>query len=241
MGGTWSRLWAVSRTASRTPDGRTEGHGPDAGQRPGSSRAVRCGSLGGSGRADGRHLVTAPGGQENGQTAHQWAARGPRAGCRAMAEQRAMLPWSALWLPMCPTWTQSAPRAVLQIRTRLRILGAPGRAGGRAPGPSSGRSSGRPNGPPAGRAEGSGAGCLAEVGQLRRGAVHLPGRLWPSGWAAPGHSSGQSGGRPDGPTVGRQRATGRTLGRSQAAPARRAALPWVALAIINPIFTVLIL
>ena len=112
----------------------------------------------------------------------------PRAGRmlgrgRAAPGRRAASPWVALWLPMCPTWTQSAPRAVLQIRTRLRILGTPGRAGGRAPGPSSGLSSGRPDGLPAGRAEGSGAGCMARGGCLQGGAVHLPGRPWPGGWA----------------------------------------------------------
>ena len=37
VGGTWSQLRAVRRTASRPPEGRTEGHGPDAGQWPDGS------------------------------------------------------------------------------------------------------------------------------------------------------------------------------------------------------------
>ena len=61
--------------------------GPDAWQRPGSSRAVRCVALGGPGRVDRRHLVTAPGGQEDGQTAHQWA--GLRATGRMLGRGRA--------------------------------------------------------------------------------------------------------------------------------------------------------
>ena len=132
--------------------------------------------------------------------------------------------------------------------------GGSGRVDRWAPGPNSGRSGGRPDGPPAGRAEGSVAGYLAEAGQLQGGALCLPGRLWPRGWAgiwsrlravsrtarradsgspeshrpeagqgpgssgavrcaslgrlwpsgwAPGHGSRRSGGRPDGPPVGR--------------------------------------
>ena len=61
--------------------------GPDAWQRSGSSGAARYTSLGVSGRAGGRHLVTAPGGQEDGQTGRQWAARGPRAGRWAEARR----------------------------------------------------------------------------------------------------------------------------------------------------------
>ena len=85
--GIWSRLRAVSRTARRADSGSPEGHGPDAGQGPGSSGAVRCGALGGPCRVDRRHLVTAPGGQENGQTAHQWA--GLRATGRMLGRGRA--------------------------------------------------------------------------------------------------------------------------------------------------------
>ena len=61
------------------------------------------------------------------------------------------------------------------------------------------------------------AGCWAEAGRLLGGALRLPGRPWPSGWAAPGHGSGRSGERPDGPPVGRQRATGWMPGNGRAA------------------------
>ncbi|SCJ24624.1 Uncharacterised protein [uncultured Flavonifractor sp.] len=197
------------------PAGLVEVHWLDAWQRPGSSGAVRCGSLRrlwprgwvvpghGSGRSAGR-----PAGRQMAvRKATGWMlGRG-----RAAPARRAVPPWAAL-----AGWTGR------------RLVTAPGS-----------QKDGQ-----TGRqwvTRGPRGGCMARGGCLQGGAVHLPGRPWPSGWAAPGHSSGRSGGRLDGPTVGRQRATGRTLGRSQAAPARRAASPWVALAIINPIFTVLIL
>ena len=181
LGRLWPSGWAPghgSRRSGGRPDGppvgRAEGHGPDAWQRPGSSRAVRCGSLGGSGRADGR--ASGPGsgqsaGRPDGPPAGRaeghglvlgngriapgrcavppWGGpgragrrlravrrtarratgglgRGPRGGRRAEARQlrrgALRLPWAALGLPMCPARAQSAPRAVLQIRPRRRIL-----------------------------------------------------------------------------------------------------------------------
>ena len=47
--------------------------GWNAGQWPGGSRAARCVSLGGSGRAGRRSLVPASGGQEDSQTGHRRA------------------------------------------------------------------------------------------------------------------------------------------------------------------------
>lgn len=47
--------------------------GPNAWQGPDGSGAARCGSLGGSGRADGRTPSPAPGGQEDGQACHRRA------------------------------------------------------------------------------------------------------------------------------------------------------------------------
>lgn len=136
------------------------------------------------------------------------ADSGPRAGCRAMAEQRAMLPWAALWLPMCPTWTQSAPRAVLQIRTRLWILGAPGRAGGRAPGHGSGQSEGRPDGPTVGHQR--------ATGRMHGKGRMPPGRRGTPPWASLAERMGwhlvpapcSPGGRPDGPPTGRAEGSG---------------------------------
>lgn len=194
---------------------------------------------GGSGRADGRTPGPVPGGQENSQQTHE------RAGCLAEAGQ---LQGGALRLPgwlcgylcvqlghnqrpaqcfksahVCGFW------ALLAERVGGHLVPAPGchldvqtayqRAGQKAAGPDAW--------------QGVDASRVARYTSLG-GPGRVDGR-------APGHGSRRSGGRLDGPTVGRQRATGRTLGRSQAAPARRAALPWVALAIINPIFTVLIL
>ena len=49
VGGTWSQLRAVRRTARRADSGPPEGHGPDARQWPGGSSAARCIALGGSG------------------------------------------------------------------------------------------------------------------------------------------------------------------------------------------------
>ena len=49
VGGTWSQLRAVRRTARRADSGPPEGHGPDARQWPGGSSAARCVALGGSG------------------------------------------------------------------------------------------------------------------------------------------------------------------------------------------------
>ena len=98
---------------------------PDTWQRPGSSRAVRCASLGGSGRAGG-HLVTAPGSQQDGQTAHQ------RAGLRATGlvlgngrtapGRRAAAPWATLVELVGGTWSRL--RAVR--RTARRPTSGPG-------------------------------------------------------------------------------------------------------------------
>ena len=56
----------------------------------------------------GWHLViTAPGGQEDGQEGHQQAGRLPDAGQLRRSALR--LPGAALGLPMCPARTQSAP------------------------------------------------------------------------------------------------------------------------------------
>ena len=95
--------------------------------------------------------------------------------------------------------------------------GRPCLSGWAVPGPGFGQSGGRPDGPTAGRAEGHGLKCRAMAGRLQRGALRRPGWLWPRGWAAPGPSFGQSGGRPDGPPVGRQRATGWMPGNGRAA------------------------
>ena len=97
---------------------------------------------------------------------------------RAAPARYAAAPWAALRLPMCPARTQSAPCAVLQIRKRLRIWGAPGRAGGRHLVTAPCSPGGRPDGPPTGRAEGSGAGCSAMAWRLQRGALRRPGWLW---------------------------------------------------------------
>ena len=100
----WPRGWAAPGPAPGSPEGRpggpqaglVEGHGPDAWQGADASRAARYTSLGVSGRAGGRHLVIAPGSQEDGQTGRQWAARGPQAGRWAEARR---LQRGALRLP----------------------------------------------------------------------------------------------------------------------------------------------
>ena len=116
IGGTWSRLQAVRRTARQADSGPPEGHRPDAGQGPDGSRAARCGSLGGSGRVDGR----APG-HSSGQS---WrTARQAESGPGSSGAVRCGSLGAALGLPMCPARTQSAPRTVLQISPRRRIWG----------------------------------------------------------------------------------------------------------------------
>ena len=124
--GIWSRLRAVSRTARRADSGSPEGHGPDAGQGPGSSGAVRCVALGGPCRVDRRHLVTAPGGQEDGQTAHQWAGlratgRMPGRG-RAAPARCAASPWASLAGWIGGTWS----RLQAVRRTARRPTSGPG-------------------------------------------------------------------------------------------------------------------
>ena len=176
-------LRAVRRTARRATSGPPEGHWLDAGQR-----------LGGSGRVDGRHLVAAPGSQQDGQAGHQ------------RAEQKAAVP---------DTWQR------------------PGSSGAVCCGSLGG-------------SEVAYVSCSDTISALRSPsnpqAIADLGRSWPSGWAAPGHGSVQSWRTARRPTSGpSRRQRGRMLGNGLAAPARRAASPWVALAIINPIFTVLIL
>ncbi len=110
MGGTWSRLWAVSRTASRPPDGRTEGHRLDAWQRPGSSSAARCASLGGPSRVDGQ----APGhgsGQSEGRpdgptVGHQRATGRMHGKGRMPPGRRGTPPWASLAERVGGTWSQ---------------------------------------------------------------------------------------------------------------------------------------
>ena len=192
----WSSWWAApghgsGRSGGRPdgpPVGRAEGHGPDAWQRPGSSRAVRCASLGRlwpSGWAPGRGS-----GQSGGRS------DGP--------------PPSLVECHKPDAWQRpGSSRAV-----RCGSLGGSGRADGRAPGHGSRRSGGQPDRPQAGR--------LAGAGRLQGGALRRPGRLWPRGWAAPGPAPSR---QEDGQTA-HQRATGRTPGRGQAAPARCAVPPW---------------
>ena len=151
MDGHLVQLRAVKRTASSLTSG------PDAWQRPGSSRAARCVSLGGFGRAGGRYLVPASGSQEDGQTGRQRATTGPQAGRLAGARR---LQGGALRLPGRPwpggragTWSRL--RAVRRTArradsgspeghgadawqgadasraARYTSLGVPGRAGGR--------------------------------------------------------------------------------------------------------------
>ena len=65
--------------------------------------------------------------------------------------------------------------------------------------------------------------CLAEAGQLQRGALFLPGRPWPGGYAG-------TWSRLQAVRRTARQATGRTLGRGRTAPGRRVASPWAALA-----------
>ena len=151
------RLWPRGRAApgpapgspGERPDGptagrqRAMGRGRTAPARRGTPpRAALAAWIGG-------HLAPTPGGQEDGQTAHQ------------RAEQKAAWP---------DTWQRpGSSRAV-----RCASLGGSGHADGLVSGP----------------------------------------------------GSGQSAERPDGPTVGHQRATGRMPGRGRAAPAQCVAAPW---------------
>lgn len=74
-GAVWPSGWAASGHGSGQTSGRPDRPtgGPNAGQGLDGSRAVRCGSLGGFGRVNGRHLVPASGSQEDDQTGRQWA------------------------------------------------------------------------------------------------------------------------------------------------------------------------
>ena len=232
------------------PAGLVEVHWLDAGQWPGGSRAVCCVALGGSGRAGRRSLVPASGGQENGQTAHQraglratgwnagqwpggsraarcaslgrlwprgwtdtWSSSGrsrerpaaSRAGRmlgrgRAAPGRRAASPWAALVERVGGTWSQL--RAVRRMARRADR------------GPPQGHRPDAWQGPDGSRA----ARCVSLGG---------PGRV---DGQAPGHGSGQSEGRPDGLTVGHQRATGRMHGKGRMPPGRRGTPPWASLA-----------
>ena len=82
LGRLWPRGWTGTRSQLRAvlEDGQTgrkraeqKAAGPNAWQGPDGSGAARCGSLGGSGRANGRTPGPAPGGQEDGQACHRRA------------------------------------------------------------------------------------------------------------------------------------------------------------------------
>ena len=236
--------WAPGPNSGRSggrpdgpPAGRAEGHGLDAGQWPGGSRAARCGSLGDSGRAGGRHLVTAPGspgGRPDRPTGGPNAGQGLD-GSRAVrcgslggfgrVNGRHLVPGRTTRRadsgPPEGHGLDAWQRPGSSRAVRCGSLGGSGRADGRASGHGSGQSAGRPDGPPAGRAEGHGAGA----GQwpdssraVRCGSLGGSGRV--DGLAPGHHGSRRSGGRPGGPPAGR------TLTRCRAAPAQCAAAPW---------------
>ena len=163
------------------PAGRAEGHGAGAGPWPDSSRAVRCGSLGGSGRGDG----LAPG--HHGSRRSRGRPGGPPAGrtltrCRAAPARRCTPPGAALAERMdghlVPAPDSQEAGQTAHQRAGLR---ATGWNAGQWPG-GSGRADGRTPGPVPGGQENSQqtherAGCLAEAGQLQGGALRLPGWL----------------------------------------------------------------
>ena len=175
----------------------------------------------------GGHLVTAPGGQEDGQTGHR-----PDAGQRLGGSGRV----DGRHLVAAPGSQQDGQAGHQRAEQKAAVPDTWQRPG----------SSGAVCCGSLGGSEVAYVSCSDTISALRSPsnpqAIADLGRSWPSGWAAPGHGSVQSWRTARRPTNGpSRRQRGRMLGNGQVAPARRAALPWVALAIINPIFTVLIL
>ena len=193
-------------------DGRAPGHhgsrrsggrpgGPPAGRTLTRCRAAparRCTPPGAALAAwIGGHLAPTPGGQEDGQTAHQ------------RAEQKAAWP---------DTWQRpGSSRAV-----RCASLGGSGHADGLASGPGSGQSAERPDGPTVGHQRATGR----MPGRGRAAPARCAAPPWGGSGRAGGHLVTAPGGQEDGQT-GHQwaglRATGRMLGRGRAVPGRCAA------------------
>ena len=141
-------------------------------QGPDGSSTARCGSLGVPGLVDGRHLVAAPGSQQDGQAGHQ------------RAEQKAAWPdtWQSAGRPDEPPAGRAEGHGLVLGNGRI----APGRCAAAPWASLAGWMGGHlvitaPGGQEDGQAGHQQAGRLPDAGQLRRGAVRLLGRLWPRG------------------------------------------------------------
>ena len=201
---TWSQLRAVRRTARRPTSGpgrRQRGRMHGRSRTaPGRRSASPWAALV---ERVGWHLVPAPGSQQDGQTGRQWVTRGPQAGRLAGAGR---LQGGALCLP------GAALAERVGTWSRLRTVRRPVRR------------------PTAGPGRGPQAGCLAEAGQLQRGALFLPGRPWPGGYAGTWSrlqavrrtASRATGGPGRGPRAGRWAGAGRLRRGALRLPGR----PW---------------